>query len=48
MLERVLRYLASVGMVKEDAEDEYSASNITKTLSIPGFSAGLVHQYVVG
>ena len=44
--ERVLRYLASVGMVREDAEDEYSATDITKTLGIPGFHAGIVHQYV--
>lgn len=41
---RVLRYLASFGMIQEIAEDLWSASNITKTFSIPGLKAGIHHK----
>jgi len=44
--ERILRYLASNGMVEEVGEGKFAASNITKTLSAPGFSAGIRHKLV--
>lgn len=40
---RFLRYLASFG-INEKGEDSWSASNITKTLSVPGSKAGIVHK----
>ncbi|KAL6715993.1 hypothetical protein ACLMJK_006955 [Lecanora helva] len=43
-LGRLLRYLASFGMIQELAEDTWSASNITRTLSVPAFKAGLHHH----
>lgn len=42
---RILRYLASVGMIEEVGEDEWAATNITKTLSVPGLKAGIYHKY---
>lgn len=41
---RFLRYLASFGMINEKGEDRWSASNITKTLSVPGLKAGIIHK----
>lgn len=40
----LLRYLASVGMIKEADEDQWLANNITKTLSVPGLRAGIYHK----
>lgn len=40
---RLLRYLASVGMIKETGKDTYAATNITKTLALPGNQAGIRH-----
>lgn len=45
LLGRILRYLASVGMVEEVGEDEWTATNITKTLSVPGLKAGIYHNH---
>ena len=42
---RILRYLASVGMIEEVGEDKWAATNITKTLSVPGLKAGIYHKY---
>lgn len=43
-LGRLLRYLASFGMVKEIGEDEWAATEITRTLSVPGLKAGVYHK----
>ncbi len=43
LLGRVLRYLASTGIIKEDAKDTYTANNITKTLAIEGNQSGIYH-----
>jgi hypothetical protein len=42
---RILRYLASVGMVKEEIKDAYSANNITKVLADPNYEAGIYHWH---
>lgn len=42
---RILRYLASVGMVKEESKDAYSANNITKVLADPNYQAGIYHWH---
>lgn len=44
--ERVLQYLASEGMVEEVGEDQFIATRIGRALSLPGFKAGLNHQFV--
>jgi hypothetical protein len=41
---RILRYLASVSMIKETDEDNFAATNVTKALAIPGFQAGIHHK----
>ena len=46
LVERILRYLASFGMLEEQTEDRYAATRTTRSLSIPGFRAGVEHQYV--
>ncbi|KAI9822944.1 MAG: hypothetical protein M1826_000326 [Phylliscum demangeonii] len=46
LLGRLLRYLASVGMVRETAEDQYAATEITHTLIKPGLKAGVKHNFV--
>ncbi|KAI0551864.1 S-adenosyl-L-methionine-dependent methyltransferase [Xylaria curta] len=37
VLGRILRYLASVGMIQEVAQDSFAANAITKTLAQPGY-----------
>lgn len=44
--ERILQYLASEGMVEEIGEDQFTATRISRALSLPGFKAGLNHQSV--
>ncbi|MCJ1376576.1 hypothetical protein MMC20_007819 [Loxospora ochrophaea] len=41
LLGRLLRYLSSVRMVNEVGEDQWAANDVTKTLSVPGFKAGI-------
>ncbi|KAL9114556.1 MAG: hypothetical protein Q9187_007459 [Circinaria calcarea] len=45
LLERILRYLASFRMLEEQKEDRYAATHITRSLSIPGFRAGVEHHF---
>lgn len=45
-LGRVLRYLASIGDVKEVDQDVFTANNITHVLAIEGFQAGVHHKFV--
>ena len=45
LLRRMLRYMASVWMVKELSLDHYGPSNITKTLSEPKLQSGIYHQH---
>lgn len=40
---RLLRYLASVGMIKETGKDAYAATNITNALASKGNQAGVRH-----
>ena len=46
MTGRLLRYLASVGMIKEVGRDRFGATNVTEALAIPGNQAGVYHQSV--
>lgn len=43
LLGRILRYLASISMIKESGKDEFTASPISKTLADPGYEAGIYH-----
>ena len=40
---RILRYLASIGDIKETNQDTFTANNITQTLTIEGFNGGIHH-----
>lgn len=40
---RILRYFASVGIVKETAKDTFTYNNITETLTLPGVVGGIYH-----
>ena len=42
--ERLLRYLASFQMIKEDKENTFRASNVTRALATPGAQASIHHQ----
>lgn len=44
---RILRYLASIGMIKETGKDEFSANNITKVLADINYQGGIHHQLVL-
>lgn len=41
---RLLRYLASVGTVKETGVDKFTANTITKHLSNEGVAAAVYHK----
>lgn len=41
---RMLRYLASIGMIKEVETDKFTSTNITDALAIPGNQAGVHHM----
>ena len=43
IIERVLRYLASISYVKEVGPDEYTASKFTHMLANPVLEASLTH-----
>ncbi|KAI1329424.1 S-adenosyl-L-methionine-dependent methyltransferase [Xylariaceae sp. FL0255] len=45
VLSRILRYLTSVGMIRETAKDTFAANSITKTLSQAGYEGGIVHFF---
>ena len=40
---RILRHLASAGMIKEVAKCTFSANNITRTLASEGYQSGIYH-----
>lgn len=45
LLTRLLRFLAAIYIIREDGEDEYSANNTSKNLSIPNLAAGVKHTF---
>ncbi|APA07730.1 hypothetical protein sscle_03g025000 [Sclerotinia sclerotiorum 1980 UF-70] len=45
LLGRVLRYLASMKLIKETGKNQYTSTKITKTLAVSGNKAGVYHQY---
>lgn len=40
---RILRYFASVGIVKETGKDTFTYNNITEALTLPGVVGGIYH-----
>ncbi|KAI3396486.1 hypothetical protein diail_12106 [Diaporthe ilicicola] len=42
---RILRYLASVGMIQENGPDAFTASEVTMTLAQPGYRGGVYHFF---
>ncbi|KAL4946368.1 hypothetical protein BDV06DRAFT_234674 [Aspergillus oleicola] len=44
LLSRILRYLSSVGIIKETGKDIFTANNITNNLNIPAIQAGVYHN----
>ena len=44
LLGRILRYLASMKLIKETGKDEFTSTKVTKILSLPGNAAGVYHQ----
>ncbi|KAL2829264.1 hypothetical protein BDW59DRAFT_170655 [Aspergillus cavernicola] len=45
LLGRILRYLSSMGFIKETTKDTFTANNITNTLSVPAIQAGVYHNF---
>ncbi|TGJ83905.1 hypothetical protein E0Z10_g4849 [Xylaria hypoxylon] len=45
VMSRLLRYLASVGMIQEVSRDNFAANAITKTLAQPGYEGGIRHFF---
>ncbi|KAL4787895.1 S-adenosyl-L-methionine-dependent methyltransferase [Aspergillus varians] len=45
LLGRILRYLSSMGIIKETAKDTFTANNITKNLSEPAIQVGVYHNF---
>lgn len=43
---KVLRYLASVGFIKENGQDQFGANKITHILADPNMEGGAYHAYV--
>lgn len=43
LLGRISRYLASMKLIKETGKDQYAPTKITKTLAVPGSTAGVYH-----
>ncbi|CAI7666386.1 unnamed protein product [Penicillium manginii] len=44
LLSRVLRYLASVGTIKETGDNEFTDNNITRSLSDEGIASAIYHN----
>lgn len=45
-MDRILRCLASFGMIEEVGQDLWAANEITEALRVPRFKAGISHRYV--
>ncbi|KAL2857021.1 hypothetical protein BJX68DRAFT_263544 [Aspergillus pseudodeflectus] len=45
LLGRVLRYLSSIGTIKETAKDSFTANNITRALAMPAVQSGVYHNF---
>jgi demethylsterigmatocystin 6-O-methyltransferase len=44
LMGRILRYFASMKLIKETGKDQYTSTNITRTLAVSGNKAGVYHQ----
>ncbi|KAK9329117.1 S-adenosyl-L-methionine-dependent methyltransferase [Lipomyces starkeyi] len=45
LLGRILRYLASNGVIKETDKDTFTKNSITETFTLPGFAGGIYHYH---
>lgn len=45
LLGRILRHLASTGMIQEVAKGTFAANNITRTLASEGYQSGIYHNF---
>ncbi|KAJ5104579.1 hypothetical protein NUU61_001926 [Penicillium alfredii] len=45
LLGRILRYLAAFNLVSETGVDQFEATPVTQTLTVPGFAAGIKHHF---
>ena len=45
LLGRLLRYMASVRLIKETGKDTFTGNNVTKTFTNPGFQGGVYHNH---
>lgn len=43
LIGRLLRYMASIAVIKETGKDTYAATNITGALAIPGNQSGVIY-----
>jgi hypothetical protein len=41
--ERLLKYMASVGLIKETGKDSFAATNVTRALAEKGNQSGIHH-----
>ncbi|KAI4285844.1 MAG: hypothetical protein L6R35_004568 [Caloplaca aegaea] len=46
LLQRILRFLAAIPAIKEVGPGLFTANNLTKTLTIPGLAAGVIHNMI--
>lgn len=46
LLQRILRFLAAIPAIKEVGPGRFTANNLTKTLTIPGLAAGVIHNMI--
>ncbi|KAL2789194.1 S-adenosyl-L-methionine-dependent methyltransferase [Aspergillus keveii] len=45
LLGRILRYLSSMGIIKETAKDTFTPNNITQALAMPAIQSGVYHNF---
>ncbi|KAH0158917.1 O-methyltransferase, partial [Aureobasidium melanogenum] len=45
LMARILRYMASVRLIKEVDQDTFAATNVTDTFANPGFAGGVYHYF---
>ncbi|KAL8922585.1 MAG: hypothetical protein Q9208_005089 [Pyrenodesmia sp. 3 TL-2023] len=46
LIQRILRFLAAIPAIKEVGPGLFTANNVTRTLTVPGLAAGVIHNMV--
>ncbi|KAI4149189.1 MAG: hypothetical protein L6R39_002571 [Caloplaca ligustica] len=46
LLQRILRFLAAIPAIKEVGPGLFAANNLSKTLTVPGLAAGVIHNMI--